>query len=208
MKKSISLLYIAIFILLIVNVVVLYFFHRYKITSEMSISVVLPYVQKYSFLKSDLEHNVEFVGDTVNDFDIRDLYGNQSSLGNLFPENQNLLVIARFSERYCSSCVKYMCDILRKIGNNVDIPLVYMFGYSKHSVFVNSVNEFDVSDEIVYNCSDFDTAIDYAGFPYLLFLDRNLNILRCYFPTKDAEQLDIENINLLFKSFETKYDYD
>ena len=48
-------------------------------------------------------------------------------------------------------------------------------------------------------------SFDKVGYPYLMVLNKNLEIEYCYFPTKGYEEIDIDNLKMIIDCYAKKY---
>ena len=102
--KSTAYIFILIAFLVVCNFIAIYSVIKMKSEKDNSISTLYPYVQKYSFLKSNIESNILFSVSRIKNAQVTAFRNQSSMLSDLFGSETERLFILRISDRYCSSC--------------------------------------------------------------------------------------------------------
>lgn len=205
MKKSKILVCSIIAMLLICNVVLLFAINRVKADNDRTTAALYPYIQKYSFLQSNIEENIRFSSNKIECLDVWDKNNQKTKLSSLFSDDSKPLFILRIADRYCNSCVKYFVNLFSNEKISKDIKFVYLTGFQNQSHVMYDAKALGIDGKELYNVQFLDVPIDNVGFPYVMVLGKDLTIQYCYFPTKGYENIDIENINMILDCYEKKY---
>ena len=190
-------------LLLACNITLLCVVRNNKAASNSSIAALYPYCAKYEVLRSNAEDVIKYSGRKIEDYEMSDEDGNGCRLSSLLGNNLENLAVLRISDRYCNSCVKYAAGLLSKL-RKADI-LACLTGFQNPSRLGSELQFLNVTACKAYNIPFMETPIDYAGFPYLMVLDKDLKIEYCYFPHKGNEEIDLENINMIIDCYAKKY---
>lgn len=138
--------------------------------------------------------NIKNCGQILNEdiIDLRDVNGGKVSLKKFFEENNNLL-ICRYSDNYCQQCTDYALYNLSKVGcENV----IFIGNCSKGEKISEQIKEYGLSNRIVLNCRNMYIQAELMQFPYYMAIDRSLKIKGIYMPNKASSHQKIDSINL------------
>ena len=205
MKRKSLLIYSVIAVLVLCNVVQLFSVQRIKAEKEKVTATLYPYVEKYSFLQSNIESIIHYSAKTIADVSVCDKDKRETSLSQLFDDSKKPLFILRISERYCNSCVESFVNLFSNEKINKGFKFIYLTGFTNNSHIMHHAKELGIDEKELYNVQFLDVPIDNAGFPYMIVLGKDLMIKYCYFPTKGYDAIDIENINMILDSYAKIY---
>ena len=203
MKKIITISIIV--VLTICNLVLLIGIGKINRESRNAMNVVVPYVEKYQSLRSNMEKNIRLCSFSIKGTDIYDSTKTAVMIENIFNHNQQVVFIVRTSHRFCKSCIDYCINLFKSDKIRKDFQFVFVLGSRTNNLFKNEIENYNLQKHQVFNCDEIPSRIDYEGFPYLMVVNRDLTIEYCYFPTKGEDKTDIENINMIIDCFSKKY---
>lgn len=186
--------------LLACNVGVLWLYGRKAKEQQLVIESLLPYMDRVNTLSGNLLRNVRNAGEVVSDSAM--LTGSQGetmTLGSVVEGLGDYVLVVRFSERHCQSCVAYAISLMKEVESDTTlrVPVIYVGDISNKLLFKEQVEGLglDVENDEVYNCSDLGTeCLEYEGFPYYILIDGDRKIKMCYFPTKGMGGFDKDAI--------------
>ncbi|MBO7598480.1 MAG: hypothetical protein J6T70_15695 [Bacteroidales bacterium] len=205
MKKNKIVIYSVIVLLVLCNVMQLFSIQKIKTEKENTTATLYPYVEKYSFLQSNIESIIEYSARKIADVSVCDKDKRETSLSQLFDDSKKPLFILRISERYCNSCVESFVNLFANGKINKDFKFIYLTGFNNPSRIAYNAKELGIDENELYNVQFLDAPIDNAGFPYMMVLDKDLTIKYCYFPVKGYDAIDIENINMILDCYAKIY---
>ena len=205
MKKNKVVIYSVTVLLGLCNVMQLFSIQKIKAEKDNTTATLYPYVEKYSFLQSNIESIVEYSANKIADVSVCDKDKHKTSLSQLFDDSKKPLFILRISDRYCNSCVKSFVNLFSNEKINKGFKFIYLTGFNNPSRIAYNAKELGIDENELYNVQFLDVPIDNAGFPYMMVLGKDLTIKYCYFPTKGYDAIDIENINMILDCYAKKY---
>ena len=205
MKKNKIVIYSVIVLLVLCNVMQLFSIQKIKAEKDNTTATLYPYVEKYSFLQSNIESIVEYSARKVADVGVCDKDKRETSLSQLFDDSKKPLFILRISDRYCNSCVKSFVNLFANEKISKNFKFIYLTGFDNPSRIAYNAKELGIDEKELYNVQSLDVPIDNVGFPYMMVLGKDLTIKYCYFPTKGYDAIDIENINMILDCYAKIY---
>lgn len=206
MKSKKTLTCAIIVLLVICNVYLLYSIHKLKTESDNAIAILYPYAEKHTSLKANIVTNIKFVSRCIPDIEVSNRQNKTKRLSELFCNDSKPLFILRITDRYCNSCVKYFVDLFANERLNDALKFVYLTGFQNQNRVGLEAEELNIKNDMLYNVPFLDVPIDNLGYPYLMVLNKNLEIEYCYFPTRDHEQIDLENLKMIIDCYVKKYE--
>jgi hypothetical protein len=122
-------------------------------------------------------------------------------INDLFQEEDNLL-ICRFSELHCRECVTYatvkLIHTTEKISKN-HIVFLGSYGNNKNMNFMK--DQLGLQDRSVYSVFDLNIPAEEAGFPYYFMLDRTLRVSNLFIPEKLTPELTNNYLKMINKRY-------
>ena len=205
MKSKRIMVYGIVGLLIIGNIYLMYSMRKMKTDSDNAIAILYPYAEKFTSLKSNIETNLRFIPRYIKDVVVSDRQNKTKMLSELFCNDDKPLFVLRITDRYCNSCVKYFVDLFAKKQFDEGLNIIFLTGFQNPNRVDFEAKELNISSDELYNVPFLDVPIDNLGFPYLMVLNKELEIEYCYFPTKDHEEIDIENLNMIFDCYAKKF---
>ncbi|MBQ1697281.1 MAG: hypothetical protein II075_05320, partial [Bacteroidales bacterium] len=160
----------------------------------------------HTSLKANIVTNIKFVSRCIPDIEVSNRQNKTKRLSELFCNDSKPLFILRITDRYCNSCVKYFVDLFANERLNDALKFVYLTGFQNQNRVGLEAEELNIKNDMLYNVPFLDVPIDNLGYPYLMVLNKNLEIEYCYFPTRDHEQIDLENLKMIIDCYVKKYE--
>ena len=205
MKNKKRITYVAIAILVMCNIFLLYSIRKVQAESSSSIAALYPYAQKFTVLQANISTNIKYSARIIEVIEMFDKNNQPIKISSLFSDNGEPLFILRISDRYCNSCVKYFVNLFKNNKLNNDIQFIYLTGFQNKNRVIYEAKEFEIDETDFYNVPFLNVPIDNAGYPYLIVVGKDLKFEYCYFPTKDHDDIDIENLNMIIECYAKKY---
>ena len=133
---------------------------------------------------------------------IKDSLNNILSLKELFKDKQEQLLVCRFSQMHCESCVNSSIQILRNridsIGTN---KVVFLGNHRNNKIFNRVIPLYKIQDMRVYNCPAINIPVEKLGYPYYFILDKNLQISNVFVPDKAKPNITNKYLENICKRF-------
>ena len=204
MKRSF--LVVIIILLIVINLFTLIRFYHLK--------ALLPASKAYSFMQAGDESDeritlgLNFTTNILNsdlqleNILIKDSLGNTQSISEIFDEEQKYLLVCRFSDLHCESCVNYSIKMMNHWIDSIGPNNVLFLGNYKNNRIFNRVKPlYGIRDLRTFNTPAFDIPVEELGYPYYFLLDRNLQIVNVFIPDKATPKISNEYL----KNIKTKF---
>lgn len=125
-------------------------------------------------------------------------------LSNIFSKEQGQLLICRFAEANCESCVNYSINTLLECQDWIGKENILFLGaYRNNKIFNKQKSLYGISDFSVLNCRDLSLPAENLGYPYYIILDSTLRVLNVFVPSKRIPLFDREYLKLIGKRYFT-----
>jgi len=146
-----------------------------------------------NILNSNLQLENIFIKDSINIL---------LPINEVFDEKQKYILVCRFSEHHCESCVNYslkmMTSWIDSIGNG---NVLFLGNHRNNRIFNRVIPLYGIKDLSTFNAPAFNIPIEEIGYPYYFLLDRNLQITNVFIPDKATPNITneyLKNIKLKF----------
>ncbi|WP_417941944.1 hypothetical protein [Flavobacterium sp. RS13.1] len=144
---------------------------------------------KTNLLNSNLSLNNVLMKDSIN---------NIIPLINIFKNSQKTILVYRFSQMHCESCVIASIKIFVNWANLHKVKNICFLGnFSNNRIFYRTIPEYSIENMNVYNASDFDIPADGIGYPYCFILNNNMQISNVFVPDKGMPKLTTEYLKMI-----------
>ncbi len=200
MKKNII---IIIVVLLVVNVFTLISYYKYRQQSIASIKYLANesvtekdelYTHKVNFRAAILNSNIKLNEEIM----VRDSLNSHIFLHDVFMNTRQPIVVCRFSETNCASCIKFSINMLREWIKTVKVGNVLFLATYRNNKILNKEKQlYNIRDFNVFNISDFYIPAEEEGYPYYFVLDSTLNISNLFFPDKATPEVTKKYLDLI-----------
>lgn len=198
MKKS----YIIIVLLILLNTFICYRFISTKRYDDMIIQSLSENSEERAYLWGHLSNSILNDGRKLNGLLVRDSIGDELVVRDMFQPNEKRLLICRFSEKYCQSCVKYAIDAIEHSLNfDETLNVVYWADCERSDSLRRYIDDYSLRDKRVFNVTNIDIHFEHSISPYYLIVDTSMQILSTYMPHKETYSLDSIFINQLYNRY-------
>ncbi|MDR0559060.1 MAG: hypothetical protein LBG92_02755 [Prevotellaceae bacterium] len=114
----------------------------------------------------------------------KDSSGNIIALNNLMSDREQLLV-CRFSELNCESCVNASIRSVQRWVDSVGKENILFFGtYRSNKIFNKTKPQYNIQELNVYNISPLNIPAEELGYPYYFVLNSDLTVSNLFVPDK------------------------
>ncbi|MCQ2975469.1 MAG: hypothetical protein MJ211_11760 [Bacteroidales bacterium] len=185
--KNKSLIIILLGLIIISNGLWVYFHFKYKHNAELYLQEADRYITEYAALKTNLTYNISNPNEKLEDLIIYNNRSKEKKLSDLFNDNEELL-ICRISDSYCNDCNYYSHLTIENQTNNV----IYIVNQTRKNAINNIISSFELDTARTYGTERINLSAEKYMFPYYIKVDKNLNVIQVYFPTRQLENLDKE----------------
>ena len=133
---------------------------------------------------------------------IKDTLNNRIPLKNIFAKGQRQLLVCRFSQQHCESCVDATIQILQKQVNQIGAKNIVYFGNHRNNrIFKKTIPLYGIKGMRVYNTPGFSIPVEQAGYPYFFILDSNLQVSGIFVPNKGVPAVTVKYLEAVKKLF-------
>ena len=146
-----------------------------------------------AMLNSNLELDNQMIKDTLN---------NPIPLKSIFAKGQRQLLVCRFSQQHCESCVDATIQILQKQVNQIGAEnVVYLGNHRNNRIFKKTIPLYGIKGVPVYNTPRFSIPVEQAGYPYFFILDSSLHVSGIFVPSKGIPAVTVKYLEAVKKLF-------
>ena len=199
MKKYLIILIIS---LAVINIVTLFYFSRYKETQSLYLEALQPKLEQAMSMQENMEAGFQNNCMKLDSVTCLDKDGNSIDLRSLFSNERERILICRFSELDCESCISYS---IRKIQEHTgDIGkenILFVASYFNNKMLEPQMKLYGIDSFAVLNAKDLSIPIEDWNKPYYCVLDSSLQISDLFIPSKTASHIQ----QIYFDSIVNKY---
>ena len=146
-----------------------------------------------NILNSDLQLSNVKIKNSINHF---------TPLKEAFEEEQEQLLVYRFSKMHCESCIVSSIEILQKWCDSIGkINILFLGNYSNNRIFQRTIPNYSIGNMKVYNTPAFNIPAEEKGYPYFFTLNRDLHISNVFFPNKAIPKITDKYLETIQKKF-------
>jgi hypothetical protein len=192
MKKRYLILWGGIIAMLFgLNIFLAYKARGVKRNCQMLLSSSAGAVVEHGALYTSLQKSYENSGLSLENVEARDSLKQSFDLKTLFVDGINKVLVVRYSENHCASCVQNAVETILKNRDDVDIEKVVFIGYGRRTiVFSKQIDQCGIRDYEVLNIEDLGIPAEAMLFPYYFVMDSTLSVLDLYVPNKATPDMD------------------
>lgn len=202
--------YLSIILLLfIINVFTLSKVHNNRVQNKNYIKVI----KEQLTLKNDeikLFHlnyktNVKHHNYVLDDITMGDSLNNRVSLTRLIEDCSTPIVVCRFTQSMCSSCVESSVTMMISHADSIGADKIIFMGQGRnHRLFKQFLPLCGLEKMQVYNVSSLPLPIENSNYPYFFMLDKNLKVYNMFIPNKGLVNHTNNYLNDVKKSINNK----
>ncbi len=134
---------------------------------------------------------------------LKDSLNNLIQLKEVFESKQKQILVCRFSQMHCQSCVNSSIQILRSWVDSIGIKNVMFMGKHRNNrIFNRTIPLYGIQGLKIYNVSQMNNPAENLGYPYYFVLDSSLRISNVFVPNKGLVSITnkyLENIKMKFE---------
>lgn len=204
--KERAFLILIIISLIAINGFSLFRFYRFKLQSNKDNAISFKnenresdelYSYKLNFMTNILNSNLQ-----LDNIMIKDSLNSIIPMKEAFYHKQKQLLVCRFSQTYCESCVNFSILILRTWVDSIGVKNVMFLGnYRNNRIFNRTIPLYGIQGMKVYNGSEINIPAEKLGYPYYFVLDSNLQISNVFVPNKGLPDLTSKYLKNIHKRF-------
>ena len=201
-------IFVMFLMLIVINVLTLNSFYKYKkqcITRiETCEGVKFTWANELRTYKHNFTAGILNSGISLNKkIEIRDCDNNNIALKDIFLKcGQKYLIVCRFSETNCESCINFSTKILHQWIDTTSISNVSFWGTYKNNRIYNQLKPmYGIEKFNSFNVSEFNIPAEENGYPYYFVLDSALNISNLFFPDKTAPEITKRYLEAIQKRY-------
>lgn len=129
---------------------------------------------------------------------LKDSVSNTIPLTNIFKKGQKTMLVYRFSQMHCESCVRASIQLFVNWANAENVKNICFLGnYRNNRIFYRTIPDYNIQKMKVYNASDFNLPAESIGYPYCFVLDSNMQISNVFVPDKGIPKLTDEYLEII-----------
>jgi hypothetical protein len=183
MKENRFLIFI-IFSLLAINVYTIIRFYRFKKQNITASPVVSEHDELHSYT-INFATNLRNSNFRLEEVRAKDSSGTVFSLKDLINNNQEQILVCRFSELHCESCVNFSIQLFRHWVDSIGKNNVLLLGsYRNNKIFNRTKPLYSIHNLNVYNIQPLNIPAEELGYPYYFVLHSDLTISDAFVPDK------------------------
>jgi hypothetical protein len=194
---------IAIIIALVgINIFTLINFQRYKKKNVTNASFLLHEQDELNALRVNFSTEIKNNNFQLKDISVKDSLNNRIPLRDLFKNGQSKILVCRFSELHCESCVNYSVKTLLHWVDSIGKDNVLFLGaYRNNKVFNKQKSLYGIDTLDAVNTTTINLPVEELGFPYYFVLDSTLRVFNVCVPDKGAPRINTKYLELIQKRY-------
>jgi hypothetical protein len=181
-------------LLLTINAITITQFQSFKRKTMSYIQTLSQQPDELVTLKTNFQVGIE-----NNDLIIETM---QPSSNSLFEHKQDKLLVCRFSEYNCESCVDYAIKSIQAsvalIGKE---NILFLGSYKNNRIFNKHKPLYGIDSLNVRNIFDLNIPAEKLGYPYYFVIDSTFRLLNIFIPDKGTPQITKNYLELTQKRF-------
>lgn len=131
--------------------------------------------------------NLENTNLKLKNITVKDSLNKKIDLIDCLKKNKKTVLLCRFSETHCESCVNYAIQSLLQHANIIETDnIIFLGNYKNNRLFNKQKTLYGIDAMDVYNVSSLDIPAEEIGYPYYLICDDALKIINITVPDKNA----------------------
>ncbi len=133
---------------------------------------------------------------------LKDSLGNIFSFNDIWENGQEQILVCRFSELHCQSCVNSSIKMLLlwadPIGRN---NLLFLGAYRNNRILNRTKYIYDIQDLITYNTPALNIPAEELGYPYFFVLNKDMTVTNLFVPDKANSAITNNYLELIYNRF-------
>lgn len=189
-------------VLLGVNFVTLFFFDRYKKNTIIHLNSLLQSTDELMTLHANFITGIENSNIQLEDVITKDSLNVMLPLDSVFRKNQSEILVCRFSEMDCESCINYSINTLLQWSNKIGKDNILFLGtYRNNKIFNKQKPLYGIDTLNTVNVDAINLPVEDCGHPYYFILDSTLRVLNVFLPNKGTPSIDNKYLESTCKKY-------
>ncbi|GAB6013570.1 hypothetical protein [Viscerimonas tarda] len=202
-------LILIIILLLVINAFIFVRFYQYK--KQAPTGDAISYDQESNEEDELHSYKVNFTTNILNSnfqldsIMIKDPLNNIIPMKEAFGCEQKQMLVCRFSELYCESCVDFALQLFRHWTDSIGVENVLFLGaYRNNRIFNRTKPLYGIQNMNVYNVSELNIPVEERGYPYYFILNYDLTISNVFIPDKATPSITNNYLKMINKRYFAK----
>lgn len=173
-----------------------------KTNSIIRLSTLLQSTDELTTLYANFITEIENSNIQLEDVIIKDSLNVTLPLGSIFRKNQSEMLVCRFSEMDCESCINYSINTLLQWSNRIGKDNILFLGtYRNNKIFNRQKPLYGIDTLITVNTDGVNLSAEDLGHPYYFILDSTLRVLNVFLPNKETPSIDNRYLELVCEKY-------
>lgn len=152
---------------------------------------------KVNFVTAIMNSNL-----SVRDISIKDSLGQVFLLNEIFKDRHLPLLVCRFSEQHCESCVDFAIRQFRQQIDSIgDNNILFLGMYKNNKIFNRTKPLYNIQNMDVYNSYYLNIPAEELGYPYYFVLHDDLTVSDVFVPDKSIPILSNNYLYMINKRY-------
>jgi len=174
-----------------------FFRHEHIVASRQN-----PESDELRSLKFNFEVNIENTNVKLEDVFVKDTTDIPFLLSDVFKNGRDKMLVCRFSERHCESCVKLSILAIQNHLNTIGKDNVLFLGMHRNNrIFIQEKTHYNIQNMNVYNTAIFDIPVEKLNFPYYFILNSDMTITNVFVPDKATFSITDTYLKMITKQY-------
>jgi len=199
-KKWFIFIILALLTINIYTLIVIYRFKQHNVSENMKISEI----DELHTLQLNFETNIENNNIKLEDVSLKDSLGNLLSLNDIWKDGQKQIIVCRFSESYCESCVDFSIKMVLHWVESIGKENILFLGtYRNNRIFNKTKPMYNIHNLTVYNTVALNLPAEELGYPYYFILNSDMTISDLFVPDKVTPTITNNYLRMINKRYFT-----
>lgn len=195
-------LYVLLVVLVGLNIFLVSSFSNYKKNKVFYESYLINNQESLEMLKSNLSANIANEGLSLESIMVKDTSKHEFPLDTFFISGQSHLLVCRFSDAHCESCVhNAVRTLLKQVGRHATTRVLFLGSYRKTSLLKIQMKDYGIEAMRVANVKSLNIPAESVGFPYYFLIDSSLHVKQLFFPDKVAQSINRKYLSDIQKKY-------
>lgn len=192
-------------VLLLMNVALSISYWQYKGQASFRLYALQSDMKGLIPLQENWESAMENDGYRLEGIQGKDADQNLVGLDEVFLKGRDRILVCRFSELDCESCIDYAIMNAKKYGNRIGVEnILYLGSYRNNRIFNRQKEMYGMDSCRTLNVAILGLPIEDLGRPYYFVLDRSLSVSNVFIPNKATHGMLDSYFNMLYDRYFVK----
>lgn len=193
---------IIILVLIGINIYIVLDYYSYKEKQKQYINILLHELEETNTFKVNFSCGIENSGYKLTNILLKDSLNSIFPLDSLCKQSSKTLLICRFSELNCESCVNFAIkSILQNIDSIGKENVLFMGEFKNNKLFNKRKVAYGIDNLMVFNSNNLKIPAESLGYPYYFIVDSSRIIHNMFIPDKGTPHISSRYLNLIQKRY-------